>query len=691
MKEHPLRPLLEPRSIAVVGASAREGTLGHTSARQAIIGGLDGPIYPVNPRYESILDTACYPSYAELPEPAELVVLAVGNERIEEQLCLALEHGAKAAVMFASAYLENDRPPLLIERLRSIAREAGIPVCGANCLGLAQLEVGARATWFGHGELEAGPISMISHSGTAYFSLAGLDPRMRFNFIVSPGQELVTTTADYIDYAVGLESTRVIGILIEAIRDPEGFMAALDKAKSKGIPVVALKVGQTELSAKLAQSHSGALAGNDAAYEAVFEHCGVQRVQSMDELSATLALFAAYPKLGPGKLASLHDSGGLRGMVIDLAHRNGVPFADINQETTDKLSATLAYGLPAVNPVDAWSGFADFEHIFGTCMDALASDPDTAITLLFTDIAEGDNVSRRLTELPLRAGQRTGKPCALALNWSRQASMDALRDMTRQGTPILDGAENAVRAVKHAFDYRDFLERTPVKPPAAPAAAVVEQWRRRLADNQPMDEAQSASLLADFGVPIVAREVVSDVESAVAAAATFGYPVVLKTAMPDIQHKSDVGGVKAGLADEAALRSAYGDLSSRLGPRILVSPMASGSVELALGVVVDDQFGPLVMVGAGGILIEVLRDRRFILPPIDEPVSNRALAKLQIAPLLDGVRGAEPVDRNAICNAIACLGVMASVLGDLLAEVDINPLIAGVDGCVAVDALVVQR
>jgi acyl-CoA synthetase (NDP forming) len=691
MTEHALRPLLEPRSIAVVGASAREGTLGHTSVQQAIIGGLNGPIYPINPRYDSILETDCYASYAELPSPAELAVLAVGNERIEEQLCLALEHGAKAAVIFTSAYLENDEPPLLLERLRSIAREAGIPVCGANCLGLAQFEVGARATWFGHGQLEAGPISMISHSGTAYFSLAGLDPRMRYNFIVSPGQELVTTTADYIDYAVGLDSTRVIGILMEAIRDPEGFIAALDKANERNIPVVALKVGQTELSARLAQSHSGALAGNDAAYEAVFEHCGVQRVQSMDELSATLALFAAYPKLGPGKLAAVHDSGGLRGMVIDLAHHNGVAFADINQQTTDKLAATLAYGLPAVNPVDAWSGFADFEGIFGNCLDALSTDPNTALTLMFTDVAEGDTVSSRLCELPLLSSQRTGKPCALALNWSRQASMEKLSELTRRGMPILDGAENAIRAVKHAFDYRDFRQRAPVAAPAAPPGIVIDRWRSRLRDGRSLDEAESAALLGDFGVPVVANEVVSDIEGAVLAAAHFSYPVVLKTAMPDIAHKSDVDGVKAGLADEAAVRKAYTDIASRLGPRVLVSPMATGTVELALGVVVDEQFGPLVMIGAGGVLIEVLSDRRFILPPVDTAAAQRTLAKLKVAPLLDGVRGSQPVDRIALSQAVACLGVMASVLGDQLAEVDINPLIAGPDGCVAVDALVVQR
>ena len=691
VSEHPLRPLVEPESIAVVGASAREHTLGHIAVRQALIGGLDGPVFPVNPRYTSILDTPCYPSLEGLPAPAELVVLALGNERIETALVDAIEQGAGAAAIFASGYLEGDRPPLLLDRLRGIAREAAIPICGANCVGFAQLEVGARATWFDYGRLESGSITLITHSGTAYITLAGIDPRMRYNLIVSPGQELVTNVADYIDYALGLESTRVVGLLLETVRDPERFCAALERARERRIPVVALKVGCTELSARLAQSHSGALAGDDAAYEAVFDHYGVGRVHSLDEMSATLTLLAAYPRLGPGDLSSVHDSGGLRGMIIDLAHRAGVPLTQINEATTAKLAQTLAYGLPAVNPVDAWGGYDGYREVFRDCLEAVAEDPGTAITLLFTDSAADDEESGAFAGLPLEVAESTGRPTALAMNLSRQRTPNLAAELTRRGVPVLDGAENAILAVKHAFASRAYFARAPLSTPASPPVPVLDRWRRRIDDGDIFDPLEANALLGEFGVQSARSHVVEDLNAAREAAREIGFPVAMKTAAPGVHHRSDVDGVHLALGDLLALDRAYRDLSTRLGSRVMVSAMVAPGVELGLGIVVDEQFGPLVMVGAGGVLIEVLKDRRFLLPPIDEAAAARAIGRLRIAPLLDGARGAAPVDRSALCRTVAGFGVLASELGDALSEVDVNPLIANADGCVAVDALVIPR
>lgn len=691
VSEHPLRPLVEPKSIAVVGASSREHTLGNAAIRQALIGGLEGPVYPVNPRYDSILDARCYPSLEALPAPVELVVLALGNERIEAGLVDAIEHGARAAVIFASAYMEGDKSPSLVDRLSAIAREAGIAVCGANCVGFAQLEVGARATWFDYGRLEPGPITLITHSGTAYYSLAGIDPRLRYNLIVSPGQELVTNAADYLDYALALESTRVVGLLLETVRDPGRFIAGLERARDRRIPVVALKVGCTELSARLAHSHSGALAGDDAAYEAVFDHFGVCRVHNLDELSATLTLLAAHPRLGPGDLASVHDSGGLRGMIIDLAHRAGVPLAAIDRTTTAKLARTLAYGLPAVNPVDAWGGFDDYKGVFRSCLQALAEDPGTAITVLFTDVAADDEESKAYTRLPLDVARSTGRPMALAMNLSRQRMPAHAAELTRRGVPALDGAENAILAVKHAFACRAFQGRGPLTPPPPPSATVLQRWRERLADGETFDQMQANALLGDFGVHCVPTRVAEGLDAVERAARAIGYPVALKTAAAGVHHRTDVDGVRLALEDEVALGRAYRDLCARLGPRMLVAAMAPPGVEFALGIVTDEQFGPLVMVAAGGVLVEVLEDRRFLLPPIDEAAAARTLDALRIAPLLDGVRGGAPVDRGALCRVVAGLGVLATELGDALSEVDLNPLIASDRGCLAVDALVIPR
>ena len=467
-------------------------------------------------------------------------------------------------------------------------------------------------------------------------------------------------------------------------------VAALKKANEKKIPIVAIKVGQTELSTRLAQSHSGALAGNDAAYDALFEHFGVQRVQDLDELAATLSLLSAYPRLGPGKLASVHDSGGVRGMMIDLADRLDVPFADISERTAQKLTEVLDYGLPAVNPVDAWNG-NDFEHSFSHSLDALAEDPDTALTLLVTDIFFEDEGWDKFRHLPLEAFRRTGKPMALALSWSRRPRVESALDISLEGIPVLDGATNAMLAAKHAFSFRDFLNRDPVSMPQEADPVVVQKWRARLSGSEALDESEGAAMLSEFGVPMVPNKIVENIDELLISANEFGYPVVLKTAMPGIQHKSDVDGVKPGLSDERALREAYDDLSISLGSRVLISPMVNGDVELALGIVVDEQFGPLVMLGAGGILIEVLKDRHFLLPPIDEAAADRSLSALKIAPLFDGVRGRSPIDRSSLNKAIVSMGVMANALGDVLAEVDVNPILVGPNGCYAVDALVIPR
>ena len=327
--------------------------------------------------------------------------------------------------------------------------------------------------------------------------------------------------------------------------------------------------------------------------------------------------------------------------------------------------------------------------MFRTCLEALAEDPRTAITVLFTDVAADDEESKAYARLPLEVAASTGRPTALAMNLSRQRMPEHAAWLTRRGVPVLDGAENAVLAVKHAFACRDYHLRAPVESLPPPPAALLAEWRERLAGGDLLDPPQANALLDDFGVHGARTLVAEGLDAALQAAREIGFPVVLKTAAAGVHHRSDVDGVRLALADRAAFERAYRDLSARLGPRVVVAAMAAPGVELALGIVHDQHFGPLVMVGAGGVLVEVLDDRRFLLPPIDEAAAARALDALRIAPLLDGVRGGAPVHRAALCRSIAGLGVLAAELGDVLSEVDVNPLIASAQGCLAVDALVI--
>jgi acyl-CoA synthetase (NDP forming) len=495
----------------------------------------------------------------------------------------------------------------------------------------------------------------------------------------------------------------VVALFLETVRDPAAFRAALAKAAARGIPVVALKVGRGAAAGELVAAHSGALAGADGAYQALFDAYGVARVRSLDELADTCELLAAGRRAFPGGLAAIHDSGGERVHLLDLAEELEVPLARISEATRSRLAAVLEPGLPATNPLDAWGTGNDADAIFAACVRALLDDPDTGALALALDLTTEPTPDTSWTGLAIAAAQATAKPVAVLGNLASAVDPADARRLRAAGVPVLEGTATGLAALRHLLAHRDFLAHPP--PPAAaavaegaapvPAAAggrarLRARWRERLAQGRALGEVEVLAMLAGWGVPVVAAEEAGSLEGAVAAAGRVGWPVALKTAAPGVLHKSDVGGVRLGLAGPEQLAAAYADLAGRLGPRVVAAAMAAPGVELALGVVRDPQFGPLVMVAAGGVLVEVLGDRRFALPPVDARTARSMLDRLAVRPLLDGGRGAPPADLGAVADAVVALSALAVDLGDHLAAVDVNPLVAGPHGCVAVDALVVR-
>ena len=695
MTSHFLTPLLAPRSIAVVGASMREGFPGNTIIHEIRRGGFAGALYAVNPNYDEIEGIACHAAIDDLPEAVDLAVLIVANHRLEAQLVAAIEAGTRAAVIYSSGALEGDGG--LLDRLRGLASEAGMAICGGNGMGFYNFDAygadgGAWLCPFAvQNDSGPGPIAMITHSGSAFTSLLNLGARLQYNLAVSSGQEYTASLADFLDYALDMPSTRVVMLFIETLRDPEGFRAALEKARARDIPIVALKVGRTEASAKFALSHSGALVGSDHAFQALCDHYGVIRVYDLDELIATTSLLALPNRVHAGGLAALTDSGGEREMLVDLADDLGVPFADIGDDTRAALAEHLDYGLDPVNPCDAWGTMDHFEDTFAGCLEALIGDADSAMGLLLADTVEGRLLSYSYGVICRAQVKRTGKPVVIASWVSRPRYGDMAEKLIADGVLVLDGVTLALKAVKHAFAYRDFRARPAAALLETPDADLVGRWRARLARGDVLDEAEGLALLADFGIPCAAVSIVESRDEAFRAAGETGYPVALKTAMAGIVHKSDVGGVKLGLADGDAVAAAYDDLSARLGPRALIAPMVAPGIELALGVTIDAQVGPLVMVGAGGVLVELLADTRTALPPLDSAAARRLIDGLALRPMLDGHRGAPAVDMDVLAETVARFSLLAHALGDCIAEFDVNPLIVGPDGCIAVDALVVGR
>jgi acyl-CoA synthetase (NDP forming) len=689
LADHRLAKLLMPESVALVGASPKSGSVGNGMLHGLRGGGFKGRVYPINPNYREIETIACYPSLAALPEPVDHVLLGVANARLELAMEEAVAAGARAATILASGYLEGDRAPPLTRRIAGLARGAGMQLCGGNGMGFYNHEAGVRICGFPPPDwVGPGPIALIAHSGSVFAAFVHNDRRFAYSLAVSAGQELVTNAADYLDFALRMKTTRVVGLFLETIRDPAGFVAGLELAKARDIPVVVLKVGRSPESAALAISHSGALVGDDAVHSALFRRHGVIATENLDEFANALLLLAQPRRIGRGNLASIHDSGGERELFADRAAAWKMPFARINEATREKLAARLDYGLDPVNPLDAWGTGHDYQAIFADCMTALLDDPDTALGALCAETRTGHSLHEGYAGAMMTAHGRSEKPVVVINNLASVGDDDLALRITRAGIPVLIGLDAGLAAIKGEMARRDFRARPAMRPWPAPSG-MREKWQVRLNQATALDESESLSLLADYAVPVLPHRMVESAADAERAARDLGLPVVLKTAMPGILHKSDVGGVKLGLVDLAAVRVAYEDVARRLGPRVLLAPMAAAGLELSFGAKLDPQFGPIVMIGAGGVLIEFMADRACALAPFDDAEAKRLIDGLSLRPLLDGKRGAPASDIAALAAALAQFSTMVADLSGLVQEIDVNPLLAGPAGCVALDALIV--
>ncbi len=684
-----LAPLLAPRSIAFVGASARAGTPGHTMLDLNRGGALEGRLYPVNPRYSRIDGVDCYPSVRALPEVPDLAVLGLADQRLESALCEAASAGTRAAVIFGGANLEEPQQTRLVRRLAAIAAEADMPICGGNGMGFYNLDAGLRITFSRPPRAaRAGNVALISHSGSSWSSLTHNDGRLKFNLSVSSGQEINVGTADYLRYALAMPGTRAIGLILETVRRPEDFVGALSEANARGVPVMALKVGRTEQSARLAISHSGAIVGDDAAFDAIFEHYGVGRARTLEELAAGLLLLSHADRVEPGGLALIHDSGFERELAIDLASDHRTALARISPETRERLAALLDPGLEPVNPLDAWGTGRDYERVFTECLHALMEDPDTACAFISHSLREDFWISEAWSRVARECARRSAKPIAVVSNFPWVEDGGIVERMSDAGIPVIGGMGNGLDAASHLFAWRDFIAREAPAAPAGLEASRLNEWRTRLQSGAVLDEAESLALLADYGIDVVRARVVECRDEIEALARSVEAPVALKTAMPGVHHKSECDGVRLGVAP-ARLSEAYDALAARLGPRVLVADMAPPGVEMALGVVRDPHFGPLVMVAAGGILIEMLADRRLAVPPFACDRAKELISRLRCRPLLDAHRGRPAANVEALAEALARLSVLAHELGAWIGELDVNPIIVGPERAVAVDALVV--
>ncbi|WP_006242980.1 acetate--CoA ligase family protein [Mycolicibacterium tusciae] len=657
--------MLGARSVAVVGASPRPDSFGSRMVIEAQRG--TARVHLVNPRYDRIGDALCAPSLTDLEDDVDLVLLGVPDEALLEQLESAVAIGARGAVLFGSAHG-------LSEKLTAIAMNAGIAVCGAGCMGFINNVRGVRALGYLEPDpLPAGGISLITHSGSAFSTLLRARRGFGFRLAVSSGQELVTNTADYVEYALDDPDTRIIALLMETPRDVPRLRKALLRAAGQGVPVVILTVGGSPRGKAMVAAHSGALAGDRAAWDAFCAATGAIGVSDLAEFADTLELFSATRRSRGGGVATVHDSGAERALVADLAHDLGVEFADLTDDTLATVGALLDEGLAASNPLDVWGTGADTRNLFGSCLRAMIDDPGVGVTALAVDLVTEFDGDTAYADAVLDVAELTEAPLAVLASVPSAIDTVTAQRLRDNGVPVIEGARSGLAALGHLAHWPLPVEESP------------SPGRRRDID----PGASASEVLAAYGIPVVGSRSADSLDQALAAADAVGYPVALKTV--GVLHKTEVGGVVLGLADTAALTAAYNAMAQRLGPAVTVETMVDGGVEISVGFVRDDAFGPLVVVAAGGTLVELMEDRVVACPPLSRSGALRMLDRLRVAPLLAGWRGSPAVDIDALADVIVSVSELAVDHGDEFDAVEANPVITTPHGAIAVDTVMIPR
>ncbi|MNQ08558.1 succinyl-CoA synthetase subunit alpha [compost metagenome] len=691
-----LSALFAPRAIAVVGASSNAQKIGGIPVDYQRRFGFEGALYPVNPNADRIQDLPAYPSLRAIGQPVDLAILAVPSALVDGALDDAIAAGVKGVVLFSSGFAEVGAEGAAAQaRLGDKARAAGVRLVGPNCLGFMNIARHVYATFSpapGVGRVMPGRIGLVSQSG-AFGAYAYAMARARgvgLSLWATTGNEADVQVADCLAWLAQDPDTDVIMAYMEGCRDGPRLRAALALAQANGKPVVMVKVGRTALGAEAAASHTAALAGDDAVYDAVFRQYGVLRARNLTEFFdlAHSAAVAGRPRDRSIGLFTL--SGGVGALMADEASAQGLDARPLSEAAQDTLRRWVPFAAPR-NPVDITGQVTNDMTLIDRTARVMLDDQGFASWMGFLAAAGASDafwpVLRSLVASLREAYPDTLLAVSTLLTPERRAELEAMRCL------VFADPSDGIRTIAALAG---------LKPAAAVAAAPASIQAPLTLAPGTMSEPDALALLADAGVPVVAHRVVRSADEAAAAAEALGEAVVVKIVSADIPHKSDVGGVALGLRGAAQARAAFErtrDLALTARPEArldgaLVARMLTGGVECIAGVHRDPVFGPVLMFGLGGIHVETLRDVSLRALPIARDDALAMVRELRAFAILNGARGRPPVDLDSIADALCALADFAQRAGDSLDSAEINPLIArpqAEGGCVAVDALVVGR
>ena len=699
MSQHYLYPLFNPRSVAVFGASTREDSVAGVIFRNMLEAGFKGQVFPINPKYDSLLGQKCYAGVADLPETPELVIIATPAPTVAPILDACGKRGVRFAVVLSAGFREMGPKGIeMEEQLIETARKHGIRFIGPNCLGIQRPAIGLNAT-FALGAPHVGELALVSQSGaicTAMLDWASSNG-IGFSAVVSSGASADLDFGEILDYLANDPSTRGILMYIEGIRDARRFMSSI-RAVARLKPVVLVKVGRHEAGSKAVASHTGALVGGDDVFDALLRRAGVVRVNTILQLfSAALALSSRVKPAG-NRLAIVTNGGGPGVMATDRAVDLGVRIADLSPQTIEKLNGALPFNWSHGNPIDV-IGDAGADRYKAALEACLADRGVDGVLVMLTPQAM--TRPTEVAEAVAAVAKAADKPVLTC--WMGEDQVGGGRMVFRNaGVPYFKTPEPAVEVFSYIsafYENQRQLMQTPgslshqAEPDVEGARLIVEgalaQGRHLL------NEVESKALLSAFHIPVAQTLIARNATEAMLMAQQLGFPVVMKINSPDITHKSDVGGVRLGLSSGQAVRAAYSGMMSEVRRHapdavldgVVIEPMVSRSNarEVLVGTISDPVLGPVIAFGSGGVDVEAYQDRAVALPPLNSFLARDLIGRTRVAKLLGNYRGRPAADMQALENVLLRVSEMVCQL-PWLSELDINPLLIDEHGAMAADA-----
>lgn len=683
-----LTGLLRPKGIAVIGASTTPGKIGHTVVKNLIESGYEGGVYPVNPSADEILGLKVYKSVLDIPEPVDAAAIAVPAKFVADVVKECGEKGVKGLIVITSGFSEVGETEMEEELVR-IAHEYGMRVLGPNVVGTLSNSDDLNASFAPFLPLD-GTASLVSQSGALLIAIDAITYTRRIGFdkLVSIGNMSDVNFADMVAWLNEDEKTKCISLYIEGLKDGRRFINECAKATK---PVVVLKAGVSEHGAAAAASHTGSLAGAAKVYGAAFQQAGAIQANDLSDLfDCTLALSLEPPMKGENLLI-ITNGGGVGVLATDSAEKEGVPLKFAPEKVQEELKKHMPSFGSAKNPVDL-TGMAGTDWYHDSTKFAFAHEWVDGLVVLYCETAMTDpmEIAKALHKAITETGIED-KPVTISFVGGER-SEKAMQWLVEKGIPAYNAPDLAVRAMGTLREYarlesmKTELIKEDYNIDRKTAREIIAKVR---ADNRTgMTEIESKKIFNAYGLPVVKTEIASSEDDAVKIAEEIGYPVVLKIVSPDILHKSDAGGVKVNIKDEAGVREHYQKILKNAKNYkadadihgIVVQEMAPWATETIIGSVNDPTFGATVMFGLGGIFVEVLKDVTFRVAPISEKEASAMLDEIRGAPILDGVRGEAPRDKKALAEILALYAFMITDLADEVLESDANPVLVYEEG-----------